>query len=356
MFKSKKIKKCLLIITSILLLAAIGAGIFFGVTSHQMNQIPAMSFTQMLNYTAEKKEDAVITVGIVQNNELRYTVYGENGKTLAPTDHTYEIGSITKTITATMIYKAIDEKKIELDAQIDAYLDLPQKEYYPTIKRLLTHTSGYKGYYFESVMVSNFFTGKNDFCGISKEKLRKRIGKVNLKNKEYAYEYSNFGFAVLGLVLCEIYDTDYTPLVNAFVQQELGLTNTKISDGTGDLGQYWDWQENDAYLSAGGLTSTITDMLQYARLQLSAAPSFITDTHNTLANISENSKRNEKMNVRVDSCGAAWIGDETNEIIWHNGGTGNYNAYIGFDKKTGWLSSYCLTLPRTIAFLPRSWA
>ena len=31
----------------------------------------------------------------------------------------------------------------------------------------------------------------------------------------------------------------------------------------------------------------------------------------------------------------AWIIDNENEIIWHNGGTGDYNSYLGFNAETG---------------------
>ncbi len=40
-----------------------------------------------------------------------------------------------------------------------------------------------------------------------------------------------------------------------------------IFDGSGDLGNYWDWKPGDAYLSAGAVTSNVTDMLAYAWMQ-----------------------------------------------------------------------------------------
>ncbi|GIO35946.1 hypothetical protein J41TS12_08070 [Paenibacillus antibioticophila] len=52
------------------------------------------------------------------------------------------------------------------------------------------------------------------------------------------------------------------------------MPNTQISNGSEDLHDYWDWHEQDAYLSVGGLTSNVTDMLAYAQLQLSEEGSF----------------------------------------------------------------------------------
>lgn len=331
MIKSKQ-KKVLMIIVLAILIIAVSISIFLGVSMYQQNQTPKMSFNEMLQYTVKNKEDAVITIGIIKNGEVSYKIYGNNGVELEQKQHTYEIGSMTKTVTATLIYKAISEVKLNIDDRIDKYLTLPQKDYYPTIKRLLTHTSGYKSHYFESEMFGNFFSGKNDFYGISTEKMISRIGKINSKDKDYKFEYSNFGFSVLGIVLSKAYGIEYEQLVNAYLQ-DLGLTDTKISDGQGDLGKYWDWEKNDAYLAAGGLTSNIDNMLKYAALQLNQNDSYFTATHNKLADITNNSETNKKLNIHMDYIGAAWIGDIENSLIWHNGGTGNYNSYIGFDMK-----------------------
>ena len=37
----------------------------------------------------------------------------------------------------------------------------------------------------------------------------------------------------------------------------------------------------------------------------------------------------------MDGIGMAWILDQENGVIWHNGGTGDYNSYLGFNPETG---------------------
>lgn len=37
----------------------------------------------------------------------------------------------------------------------------------------------------------------------------------------------------------------------------------------------------------------------------------------------------------MDEIGMSWIIDKENGIVWHNGGTGNYNSYLGFHSETG---------------------
>ncbi len=138
----------------------------------------------------------------------------------------------------------IREEKVDINATIDQYLDLPKGNSYPTIEELLTHTSGYKGFYFESPMVSNFFKGRNDFYGITKDMVISKAGKLNLTDEEYKFNYSNYGYSVLGLILEAVYERDYATLMNEFVQEELKLANTQISNQSGDLGKYWDWNSD----------------------------------------------------------------------------------------------------------------
>ncbi|MDR2519723.1 MAG: beta-lactamase family protein [Eubacteriaceae bacterium] len=328
--QSKGRKRALTIICIGIAVAAVGIGGFFAFAAYQINQIPKMKFEDMLTYTTKNNKKALVAVGIIHNGEASYSLYGENGTALPQANHIYEIGSITKTFTASLLFKAVSEGKISLSDSIDKYLDLPIKDYYPTIRRIVTHTSGYKGYYFETQMVSNFFYGRNDFYGISKTQLLERNGKIDLEDRGYNFCYSNFGFAAVGAVLSEIYELDYPTMINNYITEEFGLRNTKISDGSGDLENYWDWAKNDAYMPAGALASTIEDMLKYAQLQINEKPEYLSDTHKALAEANAASASNAKMNIRMDSMGAAWIIDAENNIIWHNGGTDGYNCYLGF--------------------------
>lgn len=331
--KKLKIKKLVKIITIVMIciVSAIVGYILYG--KYQLSKIPALSFKEALEYTTIENKNAVITVGIVKNGNFSYKVYGENGEELPSKVHTYEIGSLTKTLTSALISKAIDEGKISLDDTIDKYLDLPEGKHYPTIMQLLTHTSGYKAYYFESPMVKSFFTGRNDFYGITDEMVLKQIKKAKLKNQVYSFNYSNFGYATLGLVLEAVYDKEYTASINEYVQKDLGLTATMISDGNGDLSNYWDWKTGDAYMSAGAVTSNIVDMLSYLELQMKEQ-GYFKRCHESLMKISTSSKSYEAMGIHMDEIAMAWIIDRENHIIWHNGGTDDYNCYMGFNVET----------------------
>ena len=210
--------------------------------NYQMSKIPALSFEDCVQYTTSGNKNAVITVGTIKNGEISWTVYGKDGEILPSELHDYEIGSLTKTITASMIMKCVDEGKISLEAPISDYLELPERAHYPTIKQLLSHTSGYSAYYLESPMVGNFFGGKNSFYGIGDSMVLDRLKKTEVSESEHKFDYSNFGYAALGLILEKVTQTEFITLMNEYLHNELALENTKISDGQGDLGKLWDWQ------------------------------------------------------------------------------------------------------------------
>lgn len=335
MFRTKTgTKKAMLIILSVIFCAALAVGCIMAYGRYQQNRIPELTFHEALAYTTKDNKKAVITVGIIRDGQVSYKVYGENARELSPETHTYEIGSLTKTFTAALISKAVTEGKINIDDTIDEYILLPDGSVYPTIKELLTHTSGYKGYYFESPMISNFFNRRNDFYGITKEMILHRASSLNMNKADYRFTYSNYGYAVLGLVLEAVYDMDYMTLINDFAQNELGLADTGISGHNGDLGNYWDWNADDAYLPAGALTSNISDMLSYAQMQLES-DLYFSECHESLKTIHASTEEYKAMGIQMDQIGMSWIIDDKNGIIWHNGGTDDYNSYLGFHPETG---------------------
>lgn len=333
-FFNRSKKKAVTSILSIVLCIACILGGLAVRGMEQQRKLPELTFAEALSYTTKRNPDAVITVGMIKDGQISYQVYGNGGKKLPNELHTYEIGSLTKTVTAALIVRAITEEKLDPECTIDAYLALPKGNSYPTVNELLTHTSGYEGYYFESPMILNFLVGKNSFCGVTEEMLLDKVGKLSMDRETYDFRYSNFGYAVLGLVLEAVYHTDYTTLANDFLQNGLGLTNTKISTEDGDLGNDWHWNADDAYLSAGGITSNIADMLLYAQMQLENAPYFA-ECHESTKTIDAASAFYESMGIRMDEIGLSWIIDRENGIVWHNGGTGYYNSYLGFHAETG---------------------
>ncbi len=328
-----KIWQCLL---GMLVLVGILLGGYAVHGTMRINALKEMSFHDMLAFTTKDNASATIAVGIIQNGHMHLQVYGENASLIEKTDTLYEIGSITKTFTAALIDRAVRDGRVNLDTSLDQVLDLPVREYYPSIHSLITHTSGYKSHYMERPMLANQLLRKNDFYGISREILLNRLAKVRLAEKEYPFAYSNFGIAVLGAVLEEIYHRPYQELMSDFLVSELALTSTFLPDGENDQDNFWEWQKADAYIPAGAIISTAPDMLRYLQIHMGKELEYVNIDEQMLI-VRGSSTAQRQMGIHIDATGGGWMFDAVNRFFWHNGATSHYNSYIGFcpDTKTG---------------------
>jgi CubicO group peptidase (beta-lactamase class C family) len=305
---------------------------FFGCTM-PYGDIASLSFLEMVQSTTKDNSQARITVGIIKNGTMEYAVYGENASVLPQAEYLYEIGSVTKTFTCSLLCKAIADDRVAIDDSIGDYIAPQKNRYYPTFKRLVTHTSGYKEYYFDLRDAANGKKGNgNSYYGINTGRLNAQIGNHLLVDRSYPYLYSNFGISVVGSALAAIYESDFTPLMSSFIASDLGLEHTKISDGTGDLGGYWKWNSDDAYIPAGGIVSTISDMMEYVNLHMTESIPYLALGHAAIAEINAATAQYKELGIRMDSIGIGWVLDTRNDIVWHNGGTTNFNSYVGFNK------------------------
>jgi len=337
MRKEKRISKkriMAVILVVVLLLAAAGIWYILALRSTQelLIRTADMSFDDLMKEALANRKDACVTVGVLKDGQMSFDVYGEGAGHLDQTEYRYEIGSITKTMTAALIGRAVLEGKLQLTDTIDKYLDLPTGKVYPTIESLLTHTSGLNdGDFYEWSMLPHVFRHEtNPFLGITGEDILREYSEANLEDgKAYGFSYSNYGFALLGLVLEDVYGADCTSLLNAYLADELAMQNTYVSSGDADFSGNWQWKDGDAYIPAGAVVSDITDMLLYAQAQLDGDPA-LTLCHQPLKQVDASDKWKRMAGFCVDKIGMSWIIDTENGIIWHNGATGMHTSYLGF--------------------------
>lgn len=336
MAKEKPKRKWWKWILGLFLLTLVGGGGYLYYKYDRLEALTKMDFQEMLEFTLKDQKDAAITVAIVKPDGDQIKLYGENGKELDLVQHQYEIGSISKTFTGALISEAVEKGKIDLDATIDKYLPLQEGKAYPTVKQLVTHTSGYKNYYLSHIDLSTFFNDKNSFHGATKPELLRTVYDNPLKEGTHDFAYSNFGISVLGLILENVNQRKFTNQLNQLLVHDLGMKHSYISDGKkGDLGKYWQWTENDGYLPAGAIVSTIDDMIHYLKLQMTDEKNYLTAMHESLAVNNHPDPIYQKIGIAIEEIGMTWMIDKDLNAIWHNGATGNYNSYLGFNKEKG---------------------
>jgi D-alanyl-D-alanine-carboxypeptidase/D-alanyl-D-alanine-endopeptidase len=152
------------------------------------------------------------------------------------------------------------------------------------------------------------------------------------------FQYSNLGGGLLGHVLGLAAGKDYEPLVQTRISQPLGMRSTAIAlspdmksrlakghDTTFEPTSNWDFL---ALAGCGALRSTANDMLSFLAAQLGYKNSSLDPA--IAATRSKKTPAGGGMEI-----GLGWLmrPKKGSEIIWHNGGTGGYRSFAGFDLK-----------------------
>lgn len=278
-----------------------------------------------------------LSAGIFYKGKEYFYNYGETrlGNSLLPTRQTiYDIGSITKTFTTTLLAITVNMGKITLETPITKFLpdsvsnnsDLKDI----TFKELANHTSGLPRLpdNFERNLTDlnqpyqNYHT-KEMFSFLKHFKL---IRKAGIK-----YEYSNFAVGLLGVLLERIHNKPYQTLIRQYVTGPANLNRTEFSIDAfkSDLiAQGYDEHEIPvpvwnfaAFQAAGALKSCASDLLAYSKLQL-----FSSDhTLHAGIKLTHQVTFNDSTNI----LGLGWhflSGDQ--KVIQHGGGTGGYRSMI----------------------------
>ena len=115
--------------------------------------------------------------------------------------------------------------------------------------------------------------------------------------------------------------------------KELGLNNTSVAIGKGNLSGYWKWNEDDGYIPTGAIISNIEDMSKYLETVITSDESYIIKTQEPLTDVRAVNDIYNMFDINVDKVGMTWMIDNKNDIIWHNGSTTNFNSYIGYNKE-----------------------
>ena len=153
------------------------------------------------------------------------------------------------------------------------------------------------------------------------------------------YEYSNLGVGLLGHILALRAGTDYETLVRTRITQPLKMMSTSIKLtpamqarlATGHdpaLNPVSNW-DLPTLAGAGALRSTVNDMLKFvaANLGLNKSPLFA-------AMQKAHQSRHETGGPGLE-IGLNWhiLKSFDTVIVFHDGATGGYQSFIGFDQK-----------------------
>ncbi len=190
----------------------------------------------------------------------------------------FQVGSITKTYTATALMRLVEMNRLELDRPIRAYLpnlrladeSVAQRV---TLRHLLTHTGGWVGDYF------------NDF-GYGEDALAKMVACLadleQMTPLGEAWSYNNSGFYLAGRLLEVLTGMTYERALAELLLKPLDLQRTfffpedvmtyrfvvghEIVDRQPRVAR--PWPIGRASHAVGGITCSVGDLLRYARFQM----------------------------------------------------------------------------------------
>lgn len=281
-----------------------------------------------------------MVVGVVDAAGTRYFTYGrttlQGGQ---PVDeHTvYEIGSVTKVFTAVALADMVRRGEVGLDDPVQRYLDgavLPRRgDREITLRLLSAQRSGLPR------MPGNFSPANpsNPYADYDGPRMLAFLqGHALTRDPGERYEYSNLGVGLLGYALARRAGMPYEQLVTGRILTPLGMRETmitltpearaRLAMGHAGGRQVSNW-DLDALAGAGALRSTAADMTRFLAAAMGLTHTAL-DSAFALSFVVQGEAGSPAMDV-----GLGWHIRKraSGNIVWHNGGTGGYRTWAGFD-------------------------
>ena len=293
----------------------------------------------------QQRQGVGIVVGVIDASGRRIVSHGVRAKgDTRPLDGdtVFEIGSMTKVFTSLILADMVRKGEVKLDDPLQKYL--PANVHVPerggkqiTLVDLATHTSALPS------LPTNFKpkAAENPYADYTLDQLWTYLnGYALTRDIGVQYAYSNMAVGLLGLALTRRAGAaDYETLVRTRVLRPLGLKDTAIAltpsmkarlatGHTATLSPTANW-DLPVFAGAGALRSTANDMLAFLAAELG-----FRDTPLKAAMVDEYTLVRRKAGGPMDVALGWHIAKfSTGEVIWHNGGTGGYRTYFGFDPK-----------------------
>lgn len=286
-------------------------------------------------------------IGTLDNGREHYLNIGQSNFGTTPAidrNSVFEIGSITKVFTNVLLADMVLRGEVSLDDPVQKFLPATVKvptrgARQITLLDLATASSGLPR--LPTNMAPRDPT--NPYADYSVQQLYDFLSSYTLsRDIGSQYEYSNLGMGLLGHALALRAGTSYEALLIERVLTPLGMHDTRITltpsmqqrfvtghDADMEAVPAWDLP---TLAAAGGLRSTASDMLKFARAALDArrgrgplAKAF------TLSMQPRRPAGSPAMRI-----GLGWhvLQAHGHTLTWHNGGTGGFRTWMGVDSAT----------------------
>lgn len=282
-----------------------------------------------------------VALGITDNGDEYSAAFGitsVDNPLPVTVDTLFQIGSTSKTFTATLMMKLVERGEVDLYAPVRKYIPdfLLQSEEDAAKARVidcLSHVGGWAGDYFRD-------TGRGE------DALAKMIGRMSrlpqLTPCGEVFSYNNAGFYVAGRIIEVVTGQPFEMAMRSMILEPLGLTHTYFSQD--DLITYRvacghivmpdgphvarPWQLAVSVDPAGGLVSDVHDQLAYARFHMGDGTAQDGARLLDQATLDQMKRPVHEAGSMCDEVGISWLLRRVGEvqIVQHGGATNGQMA------------------------------
>jgi len=292
----------------------------------------------------QQKQAVGIVVGVIEPSGRRVVAYGNlatgDPRTLDG-DTIFEIGSISKVFTSLLLADMVNRKEVALDDPASKYL--PENVKMPersgksiTLLDLSTHSSGLPPLPTNSKPKDL----RNPYADYSVDDLYQFLSGYALpRDPGSEFEYSNLGGGLLGHLLAYRAGTDYETLIGTRITRPLSMPDTGITlsssmtermatGHTAMLAPTANW-DLPTLAGAGALRSSANDMLTFLEAFLGYKESPLAPAMKAMLEV------RRPTGPTKGQIGLGWIimSPHDREIVAHDGGTGGFRSWVGYDPK-----------------------
>lgn len=293
----------------------------------------------------KKHSKGALVIGVVQKGKTYWLGFGQISETNTnpPDAETiFEIGSVTKVFTGVALAQRVADGKLSLDDPIRKYLPaevtLPTEVQGITLKQLATHTAGLPR--LPSNLDLSEANAANPYLRYTTKELYEYLKTAKLDGVPGAKSaYSNLGVGLLGHILELRAGVSYEQLLREQILSPLNMTDTAITaspefrarltpghDAKGNVVSNWDFS---VLAPAGGLRSCMADLIKFIEANVSTNQSNL-----SLALAMAQKTYHESWTGNVGLCWQIQDVRGVYRLHWHNGGTGGYVSFLGFDRES----------------------
>jgi D-alanyl-D-alanine-carboxypeptidase/D-alanyl-D-alanine-endopeptidase len=320
-----------------------------GMNGQKVMNAPVMTdaeIRQILEERIDQKHQSVgIVVGVIEDRGERFIPYGalnRNDPRPLTSATVFEIGGLTSVFTSLLLADMSLRREVALDDPVSKYLPatvkLPsQGTRVITLTDLATHTAGLP------LVPTNLhpLNPANPYADYTENDLYKSLVDAKLTGRLGTdYSYSNVGMSLLAIALSHRAGQTYEVLLKARILDPLGMKSTGVGL-TPDMGahfsvghnsalqpvSYWD---APALVGAVGLKSTTQDLLTFVEAELGYRQTPLAAQMAAMLNL----RRPTRFPGLELALGWHVLSTNTAQIIWDNGGTGGFRAFMGFSPRT----------------------